>query len=140
VKIWRIITMGTAAGDEKTQIRQPTRPTKGIPARYQASVVILQGYAEGMEYPIERTYAVIGRSREAEIPLKDPLASREHAVIVFHESAFLLKDLDSTNGTHMRGASIRQRKLRHGDKFRVGDTILQFILQDTGRGRTYEIT
>lgn len=132
--------MGTAAGDEKTQIRQPTRPTKGIPARYQASVVILQGYAEGMEYPIERTYAVIGRSREAEIPLKDPLASREHAVIVFHESAFLLKDLDSTNGTHMRGASIRQRKLRHGDKFRVGDTILQFILQDTGRGRTYEIT
>jgi pSer/pThr/pTyr-binding forkhead associated (FHA) protein len=140
VKIWRIITMGTAAGDEKTQIRQPTRPTKGIPARYQASVVVLQGYAEGMEYPIERTYAVIGRSREAEIPLKDPLASREHAVIVFHESAFLLKDLDSTNGTHMRGASIRQRKLRHGDKFRVGDTILQFILQDTGRGRTYEIT
>jgi pSer/pThr/pTyr-binding forkhead associated (FHA) protein len=101
--------------------------------------VIVQGYAEGMEYPIERTYAVIGRSREAAIPLKDPLASREHAVIVFHERAFLLKDLDSTNGTHMRGASIRQRKLRHGDKFRVGDTVLQFILQDTGKGRTYEI-
>jgi pSer/pThr/pTyr-binding forkhead associated (FHA) protein len=131
--------MATAAGDDRTQIRQPARPEKGIPARYQASVVVLQGYAEGMEYAIERTYAVIGRSRDAAIPLKDPLASREHAVIVFHESAFILKDLDSTNGTHMRGASIRQRKLRHGDKFRVGDTVLQFILQDSGRGRTYEI-
>jgi len=131
--------MGPAAGDDKTQIRQPSRTTKGIPARYQASVVILEGYAEGMEYPIERTYAVIGRNKDAAIPLKDPLASREHAVIVFHESAFVLKDLDSTNGTHMRGTSIRQRKLRHGDKFRVGDTILQFILQDSGRGRTYEI-
>ena len=131
--------MGPAAGDDKTQIRQPSRSTKGIPARYQASVVILQGYAEGMEYPIERTYAVIGRSKDAAITLKDPLASREHAVIVFHENAFILKDLDSTNGTHMRGASIRQRKLRHGDKFRIGDTTLQFILQDTGRGRTYEI-
>lgn len=131
--------MGPAAGDDKTQIRQPSRTTKGIPARYQASVVILQGYAAGMEYPIERTYAVIGRNRDAAVPLKDPLASREHAVIVFHESAFVLKDLDSTNGTHMRGASIRQRKLRHGDKFRVGDTVLQFILQDSGRDRTYEI-
>lgn len=131
--------MGPAAGNEKTRIQQPSRSTKGIPARYQASVVILQGYAEGMEYPIERTYAVIGRNRDAAIPVKDPLASREHAVIVFHESAFILKDLDSTNGTHMRGASIRQRKLRHGDKFRVGDTVLQFILQDSGRGRTYEI-
>jgi len=131
--------MGPAAGNEKTRIQQPSRSTKGIPARYQASVVILQGYAEGMEYPIERTYAVIGRNRDAAIPIKDPLASREHAVIVFHESAFILKDLDSTNGTHMRGASIRQRKLRHGDKFRVGDTILQFILQESGRGMTYEI-
>ena len=131
--------MGLAAGNEKTRIQQPSRSSKGIPARYQASVVILQGYAEGMEYPIERTYAVIGRNRDAAIPVKDPLASREHAVIVFHESAFILKDLDSTNGTHMRGASIRQRKLRHGDKFRVGDTVLQFILQDSGRGRTYEI-
>ena len=131
--------MGPAAGDDKTQIRQPLRSTKGIPARYQASVAILQGYAAGMEYPIEKTYAIIGRNRDAAVPLKDPLASREHAVIVFHESAFILKDLDSTNGTHMRGASIRQRKLRHGDKFLVGDTILQFILQDSGRSRTYEI-
>jgi pSer/pThr/pTyr-binding forkhead associated (FHA) protein len=131
--------MGPASGDDKTQIRQPASTAKGIPARYQASVVILQGYAEGMEYPIERTYAVIGRSRDAAIPLKDPLASREHAVIVFHENTFILKDLDSTNGTHMRGASIRQRKVRHGDKFRIGDTVLQFILQDSGRGRTYEI-
>ena len=40
----------------------------------------------------------------------------------------------------MRGASIRQRKLRHGDKFRVGDTVLQFILQESGKGRTYEIS
>ena len=131
--------MGPAAGDDKTKIRQPSRSTKGIPARYQASVVILEGYAEGMEYPIDKTYAIIGRNRDAAVPVKDPLASREHAVIVFHESAFVLKDLDSTNGTHMRGASIRQRKLRHGDKFRVGDTVLQFILQDSGRGRTYEI-
>jgi pSer/pThr/pTyr-binding forkhead associated (FHA) protein len=131
--------MGPTAGDDKTRISTPSVSKQKIPARYQASVVIVQGYAEGMEYPVDRTYAVIGRNKDAAVPLKDPLASREHAVIVHHEGVFVLKDLDSTNGTHMRGASIRQRKLRHGDKFRVGDTVLQFILQDSGRARTYEI-
>ena len=101
--------------------------------------MVIKGHAEGMEYLIDKTYAVIGRSANAQVRIKDALVSREHAVIVYHEGAFLLKDLDSTNGTHMRGASIRQRKLRHGDKFRVGETTLQFILQETGRNRTYEI-
>jgi pSer/pThr/pTyr-binding forkhead associated (FHA) protein len=131
--------MVSAAGDDRTQIRTPTQAGRKLPERFRASVAILQGYAEGMEYPIEKAYAVIGRDKGAAVPIKDPLVSREHAVILYHDGAFLLKDLDSTNGTHMRGASIRQRKLRHGDKFRIGDTVLQFILEDSGRGRTYEI-
>jgi pSer/pThr/pTyr-binding forkhead associated (FHA) protein len=126
-------------GGFKTQILRRSRPTKGIPASCQASVAILEGYAAGMEYPIKKTYAVIGRSRYAAVPLKDPLVSRRHAAIMFHENAFILKDLDSTNGTYMEGAYIRQRKLSHGDKFRIGNTVLQFILQDGSRGRTYEI-
>lgn len=126
-------------GDTKTQILQRPRPTKGIPGRYQASVVILEGYAEGMEYPIKKTYAVIGRSRDATVPLKDPMVSREHAAIVFHEDAFILQDLDSTNGTYMEGALIKERELSHGDKFNLGTTVLQFVLQDSGKGRTYEI-
>jgi pSer/pThr/pTyr-binding forkhead associated (FHA) protein len=47
--------------------------------------------------------------------------------------------LGSTNGTYMRGESIKQRRLSHGDKFQIGNTVLQFILQDRDRGRTYEI-
>lgn len=126
-------------GDTKTQILQRPRPTKGIPGRYQASVVILEGYAEGMEYPIKKTYAVIGRSRDAAVPLKDPMVSREHAAIVFDGDAFILQDLDSTNGTYMEGALIKERELSHGDKFQIGNTVLQFVLQDSGKGRTYEI-
>jgi len=126
-------------GGMRTQVIPRSRSTKGIPAEYQASVAILEGYAKGMEYPIKKTYAVIGRSWNAAVPLKDPLASRKHAAIMFHEDAFILKDLDSTNGTYMHGAYIRQRKLAHGDKFRIGKTILQFILQDSGKDTPYEI-
>jgi pSer/pThr/pTyr-binding forkhead associated (FHA) protein len=131
--------MEPITGGFRTQVIPRVRPKKGIPGWYQASVAILEGHAAGMEYPIKKTYTVIGRRRDAAISLKDPLASRHHAAIMFHEDAFILKDLDSTNGTYMRGSYIRQRKLVHGDKFRIGNTILQFILHDYSRGRTFEI-
>ena len=124
---------------DKTQIGSPSKTTERIPERYQASLVIVGGHASGMEYALTTSYSVIGRDKEADIMLKDPLVSRQHAVVIYHDGSYVVKDLDSTNGTHMRGASIRQRKLRHGDKFRIGDTVLQFILEDSGRGRTYEI-
>jgi pSer/pThr/pTyr-binding forkhead associated (FHA) protein len=123
----------------KTQVIKRPLPKKATPERYQASVVILEGYPEGMEYPIKRSHSVIGRNRDAAVPLTDPLVSREHAAIIFRDDTFILKDLGSTNGTYMRGESIKQRRLSHGDKFQIGNTILQFILQDRDRGRTYEI-
>jgi pSer/pThr/pTyr-binding forkhead associated (FHA) protein len=131
--------MEPLAGGFKTQVIPRARSRKGIPRRYQASVTILEGQAAGMEYPIKKTYAVIGRSRDSAVPLKDPLVSRKHAAIMFNDNAFILKDLDSTNGTYMQGAYIRQKKLAHGDKFRIGKTILQFILQDSGKDTPYEI-
>ena len=38
----------------KTQVIKRPLPKKATPEGYQASVVILEGYPEGMEYPIER--------------------------------------------------------------------------------------
>jgi pSer/pThr/pTyr-binding forkhead associated (FHA) protein len=131
--------MEPITGGFKTQVIPRLSPKKGIPGWYEASVAILEGNAAGMEYPIKITYAVIGRSRNAAIRLKDPLASRKHAAIIFHEDAFILKDLNSTNGTYMKGAYIRQRKLAHGDKFRIGNTVLQFIFHNYSRGRTFDI-
>lgn len=124
---------------DKTQVRPAATPAQKIPARYQASVVIIKGRPRGMEYAIDRDYAVIGRDNEAQIRLTDSLVSRQHAVIVFRDGNFQLRDLESTNGTQMNNVTIRQAELRHGDTFRVGDTVLQFVLEDTGRSSTYEI-
>ena len=129
------------ANEESTQILKPKQQTSKIPARFQASVVIIEGYPEGMEYLIEKEYTVIGRDKStADIALKDPLVSRQHVAVLFRDGNYTLKDLESTNGTLMNGARIQQADLRHGAKFRVGDTTLQFILQDTGAAKVYEIS
>lgn len=126
-------------GDNLTRIGPSSSPGERIPARYQASVVIVKGHAEGMEYLIDKASAVIGRDKHVQVLIKDPLVSREHAVILFRGGKFVLKDLESTNGTLMNGVTIKEADLRHGDRFRIGDTVLQFIVEDTGRTPTYEI-
>lgn len=98
--------LGPNARDDSTQVRLPTKPEQKIPARYTASIVITQGYAEGMEYPLTKAYTVIGRDRAADVMLKDPLVSRQHAAISFDEGEFILKDLGSTNGTIMHGKTV----------------------------------
>lgn len=93
-----------------------------------------------MEYPIEKNYTVIGRDTLADIALRDPLISRQHVAVIMHEGAYILKDLDSTNGTSLKGALIQQADLHHADVFVIGNTTLQFVLEETGVARTYEIT
>ena len=124
---------------DKTEISGPAKAAERIPERYQASLVIMDGPSAGMEYTLTTAYSVIGRDKGADVLVKDPLVSRQHAVVVYHEGSYVLKDLDSTNGTHLGGASVKQANLGHGDIFTVGSTRLQFVLEDAPRTRTYEI-
>jgi pSer/pThr/pTyr-binding forkhead associated (FHA) protein len=125
--------------DDATRIGSTSEPAQKIPGRLQASLVIIEGQAQGMEYLVTKAYTVIGRDPASDITPRDSRISRQHAVIVYVDGSYILKDLDSTNGTFMNGASIKQASLRHGDKFRVGETTFQFILQENRRSVTYEI-
>jgi pSer/pThr/pTyr-binding forkhead associated (FHA) protein len=128
------------ASSDKTQIGEPVKVKEKVPERYQASIVIVAGNSTGMEYALTTAYSVIGRDKEADIMLKDPLISRQHAVVIYHDGSWMVKDLDSTNGTHIKGAMVKQANLRHGDTFRLGETTLQFVLEDRPRNKTYEIS
>jgi pSer/pThr/pTyr-binding forkhead associated (FHA) protein len=92
-----------------------------------------------MEFLISKENTVLGRDKDADIVLQDPQVSRRHAAIEYRDGNYTLKDLESTNGTRMSGTLIKKTNLRHGDKFSVGDSTFQFVLEDTGKSRTYEI-
>lgn len=124
---------------DATQVRSSGSPPGKVPKRYNASVVIIEGYSQGMEYPITAEYTVIGRDKTAGIALKDQMVSRRHAAILFLDGEFKLQDLESTNGTMMNGTVIEVASIKHRDKFRIGNTTFQFILEDTKKGNTYEI-
>ena len=127
------------ADNDSTKVRVPSKSAQELPERYSASIVIVRGYAEGMEYPLTKAYTVIGRDRTADIVLQDTLISRQHAAILFEDNGFMLKDLESTNGVVFKGKMVQQARLENRDKFHVGDTTIQFILEDGIGGKVFEI-
>ncbi len=50
---------------------------------------------------------LIGRSKDADILIIDPLVSRNHCIIQVNQRKYFLKDLDSANGTYLDGVKIQ---------------------------------
>jgi pSer/pThr/pTyr-binding forkhead associated (FHA) protein len=70
--------------------------------------------------------ATIGRDENCPVFIDASNVSRRHAEVQRRGEAFLLKDLDSTNGTWMHGQQIDQHVLQDGDAFQIGSVQIIF--------------
>ena len=84
------------------------------------------------EVSFAQDYLQIGRSEDNDIDLQMPNVSRHHARIERRGDGFVLRDLESTNGTWLRGQRISEYSLQNGDSIRVGDA--QLIFKGGGGG------
>ena len=72
-----------------------------------------------------RPPAVVGRTREAEVFLRDSEVSRRHARFDAHGGVVYLEDLKSSNGTFLNGHRVSESiEIREGDEIDVGTTRL----------------
>jgi hypothetical protein len=71
---------------------------------------------------------IIGRSPLCNLPIEDPLVSRQHACITVRDDFAVLDDLGSRNGTLVNGQPVfDDYRLNHSDCIRVGSNELIFI-------------
>jgi pSer/pThr/pTyr-binding forkhead associated (FHA) protein len=77
-------------------------------------------------FPINRNPTIIGRANNADVVLLDPTVSYFHARIIMHNFGYTVEDMDSAEGTFLRGERVNHARLRHGDMLRLGNTILTF--------------
>ena len=80
----------------------------------------------GKRREIASRRVVIGRSKDCDVQITDPNASRRHAELRQEGSAYWLIDLDSTNGTTVNGHRTSRSKLDSGDTITIGSTDLLF--------------
>jgi pSer/pThr/pTyr-binding forkhead associated (FHA) protein len=75
-----------------------------------------------------RAPAEIGRTREADVFLRDAEVSRRHARLETHSGTLYVEDLQSSNGTFLNGRRVTDAlEVREGDAIDVGTTRLLVI-------------
>lgn len=93
--------------------------------RQQAVAVlrVLAGPDAGREFPLPSGSSVIGRDRDADVRLSDPMVSKRHARLNVADQIEVL-DLNSANGVAIGGDLISRAAVRATDVVVLGDTSL----------------
>lgn len=79
----------------------------------------------GSLYPLARAITRLGRGTETDIRIDDPGVSRNHCEIVVGTDV-VLRDLNSTNGTWVKGERVTELVLTDGTQIQMGGTTLVF--------------
>lgn len=94
-----------------------------------AFLTLISGERAGQKYKLSQKQ-MIGRDN-AEIIIRDPRMSRSHASVEVFGTEYLLRDLSSANHTYINNEVIHQPTImKHGDKIRVGNTELLFMIEE----------
>jgi hypothetical protein len=88
-----------------------------------------EGSTGEFRFKLTESEITLGRGSSCEIQIEDPLASRRHAVIRFHEGVFLIEDLGSSNGTYLNHRPVSSSQLVDGDLILIGNTVLRIKME-----------
>jgi hypothetical protein len=76
----------------------------------------------GTGVPLTKRVSTLGRSRDCDVVVADPNASRVHAEVRHIGLDYFLVDMGSTNGTEVNGQLVKRHALADGDRIVVGTT------------------
>jgi len=84
---------------------------------------------EGRETELSDGEVTLGRSRTATVRVDHESVSRSHALLTFDQGRATVKDLNSSNGTFVRGRRVlNETRLVDGDRIQLGAAVLELRL------------
>ncbi|MBV9923483.1 MAG: sigma 54-interacting transcriptional regulator [Acidobacteria bacterium] len=95
--------------------------------------VFIAGPLKGSAFELGEGALSVGRDSTNDVRLPDSLLSRRHCRIERAGEGFVLKDLESLNGTFVNGRPVREQALAEGDRVTVGESCFVFL---SGEGET----
>ncbi len=87
---------------------------------------------EGNYLPIHHFITLVGRDEEADLIVTHRQVSRKHVILVKNGDHLLVRDLATTNGTHINGKPVTQGVLKNGDILSLGDLAFQVSITADG--------
>ena len=89
-------------------------------------LAVISGRDAGKETMLQKTLVSIGALPENDLVLTDQTVSRRHAVVEEKADGYVIRDLNSTNGTFLDGVRVREAYLTPGSVIRLGQTEISF--------------
>ncbi|MGB0680867.1 MAG: sigma 54-interacting transcriptional regulator, partial [Polyangiales bacterium] len=89
-------------------------------------LTVVSGCDRGARHQLEGSRMLIGSAGHCDLVLRDPMISRRHCEIHARDQGYVIRDLDSTNGTRVNDTPIVEAYLTPGARVRLGDTELLF--------------
>ncbi|HEY0004818.1 MAG TPA: sigma 54-interacting transcriptional regulator [Pyrinomonadaceae bacterium] len=90
----------------------------------------ITGPLKGKVFTLDKDEVCIGRETSTELCIPDRSVSRRHSLIKREADEFQITDLESLNSTFINGVPVKQRLLAHGDRIKIGDSLLLFLLHE----------
>ncbi|MEO2046956.1 MAG: ATP-binding protein [Pirellulales bacterium] len=72
-----------------------------------ASLFVIQGRDQGTRFQLEDDIITVGRTQNNAVRLHDTEVSRVHAELIRRDNIYLLRDLNSSNGTFVNGQQLQ---------------------------------
>jgi transcriptional regulator with GAF, ATPase, and Fis domain len=89
-------------------------------------LVVIKGPQRGTDFVISADVIRVGKSPDNDLHLTDETVSRVHFEIVRDAKGYLLRDMQSTNGTFLDGAEVKEAYVRAGSVIGAGASELKF--------------
>ena len=89
----------------------------------QLCLVIKEGSDKNKSFRLTGRRTIIGRDQSCDIVLSDSSISRRHAVLEQRRKLYVIRDLNSTNGTFVNGIRITEKVLKPEDEIKLGTTL-----------------
>ena len=115
--------------ESKTELLK-LEETPDVVSLRKCQLVVAEGPSRGKKINLNKNVITVGKRETNDLVVSDKTVSRKHMEIQYSSDSFLLKDLDSTNGTYLNGSKVKEAYLTPGDLIKVGNTIVEFVAFD----------
>lgn len=112
--------------ENKTQIIRTDEGSANISLR-KCQLSVIEGPDRGKKYALVKPVTRVGKKEQNDLIMSDTTVSRKHMIIEYSSDSFLLRDLNSTNGTTLNGTRVKEAYLVPGDRIKIGNTTLEFV-------------
>lgn len=116
--------------ESKTELLK-TEELPDVVSLRRCQLSVIEGPDNGKKVMLNKNRIRVGKRENNDFILSDKTVSRQHLEIEYMEdNSFLLRDLESTNGTFLNGNRVKEAYLKPSDTIKLGNTLLEFSAYD----------